>query len=393
MRKRRRITGYRSERERGGFGVLIWIGILVNVVLIGFSIGEGDLRLPDGFARGRTDAAAALMAFEQGDFDAAISGAESALDDTPNDPQALMTLVRALIYRSYTDFPHEPDRQQALRIAQEAAETAPDQPDILAAHAFALQANGQPVRAVEVAEQALALDPNHTLARTALALGYAGVGSFEVALRESEIALENDANTSARLDARRAVAIATADLGNYARAGELLDDLIREQRRFVPLYFERALYARQISEAAAVENAYFTVLTLQPDNLKARMRLCEYASDIGESERAFTYCSEATTLMPERAEGWYRLGRQHFLNGAFADAQAAFNQCSTLQVRQGTPPESLIFECWYLQGQAAEIEGDCRSLITIYNQFQMFAADNAVRETWTYPPEGPPNCQ
>jgi tetratricopeptide (TPR) repeat protein len=368
--------------------------VVVNIALIAFSLNRGGLdSLLAMLTGGRDDSTVALRAFSNGDLDSAVNLAESAYRADNNNTAALMTWVRALVYRSYVDFDHETDLALALEAANRAAGGSVNNADVLAAQAFALQANGQPVEAVAVAERALALQPDHTLARTALALGYARVGSFEIARREAQSALDNDANTPAHFDAQRALAISTADLGNYSDAGDILDALINDHRGFIPIYFERALYARQVSDAARVENAYFTVLTLDEANIKARLRLCEYASDIGERDRAETYCQEVTTLAPTIPTAWYRLGRLDFLNGDFAAAQQRLNQCSTLQVRQNVPASERIFECWYLQGQAAEILGDCPSLLAIYNQFQVIATDPAIRQTWTYPPEGPALCR
>lgn len=394
MGRRRRVMGYRSQRGGGGcVSVIIWLGILVNLGLIAYTLSDGNTPLAALLRLPSDDAGAALRAFEDGDFDSAITRAQAALAADSSNTAAAMTLTRALVYRSYTDFRHADDLPGALDAATDALRANPNDPNALAAQAFALQANGRPVEAVDVAERALEIAPDHTLARTALALGYARVGSFETALRESEAALANAGDAPEAFEARRAVAISTADLGRYAEAGDLIQALIDDHRRVIPLYFERALYARQVSQPEIAENAYFAVLNMDETNVKAHLRLCEFASSIGERDTAFTQCTRVTELAPSLADGWYRLGRLHFLAGEFEQAQARLNRCSTLQVAQNTPPAERIFECWYLQGQAAEILGDCDALIATYNQFQIIAADPAVRETWTYPPEGPPMCQ
>jgi tetratricopeptide (TPR) repeat protein len=373
---------------------VVWLGILANIGLIFYTVSDGtrfSAAALLGLTADRTTAA--VNAFNRGDFTAAIREADAALAEDPSNTAAGMTLTRALIYRSYVDFQYEDDLSRALEAASEVLADNPADANALAARAFALQANGAAVEAVEVAERALALDATHTLARTALALGYARVGSFDRALQESTAAVETAAGSPEAFDARRAVAISTADLGDYAAAGALLDDLIAAYSGIIPIYYERALYARQVSDMSAAENAYFTVLTMDEANIKARLRLCEFASAAGERDSAFRHCEQVTTDAPDLAAGWYQLGRVHFLAGDFAAAQATFNACSTLQMEQNTPPDARIFECWYLQGQAAEIVGDCASLVAIYNQFQVLATDSRVRETWTYPPEGPPMCQ
>lgn len=390
----RSVSGYKPKRSGGCMPLVIWLGVAFNIMLILYSISdERGLSLSRLFNANADEATLALQAFAGGDLNAAVTHAQQAWRTDRTQSAALMTLVRALIYRSYIDFKYRDDLPQALTVAAAAADQFPEEPNVLAAYAFALQANGQGAPAAEAAEAALAINPDHTLARTALGLAYARVGSFEIGLRESQAALTNDTRTPEILEARRAVAIATADLGNYNEAGALLDDLIAQHGRIIPYHFERALYARQVGDAERAETAYLRVLNLDPTNVKARLRLCELANSIGERDTAQTYCEEVTTSSPNLPEGWHQLGRIHFLNGEFAQAQQALNRCSSLQVLQDVPSSERIFECWYLQGQAAEIQQDCASLIAIYNQFQIMATDSAVRETWVYPPEGPPICQ
>ncbi len=389
----RSAKGYRPNGRGGCVSGLVWLGICLNLAVILYSLSEGRSVPFASMLMPTADAgSAAQRALRQGDLNAAVTHARNAVQANPSDAAAAMLLTRALVYRSYTDFDHESDLTAALTAATDAANRSPAAPDALAAQAFALQANGQVNAAVQAAEDALATQPNHTLARTALALAYARAGSFDVALRESQQAAQTAANAPEVYDARRAVAISMADLGNYAQAGQLLDDLISEYSGMIPLYYERALYARQISEIDVAENAYLRVLQLQPDNVKAQLRLCELTEGAGERESALQYCQQVTERAPTLPAGWYRLGRIHFLSGDFENAQRTLNRCSSLQVMQSVPPQERIFECWYMQGQAAEILGDCSALIATYEQFQTMAADQAVRQTWTYPPEGPSIC-
>lgn len=388
-KRRTPLRGYRGQRGSGCLSVVVWLGILVNVGFIAMTINSGGGLA--GLLPTTTNAAASLQrALTLGDFSAALPHARTLYEQNRTDPAALVSLVRALVYHSYTDFAAESARQEALTLAQAAANSTPNNADILAALAFAQQANGQAGAAAQTAQRALALDEAHTLARTALAFAYARAGSFDVAQRESMAVLAQEPNM---FDARRAYAISTADLGNYSEAGALFDALIADHRAAVPLYFERALYAMQLSDSSTAEQAYLTVLRIQTDNVKARLRLCELTSNIGERDSALTYCTQVTERAPTLPEGWYRLGRLKFLQGDFTLAQSTLNRCTTLQVLQNVPPQSRIFECWYLQGQAAEILGDCPALLSTYNQFQIMATDASIRQTWTYPPEGPPICQ
>ncbi|MBC7870778.1 MAG: tetratricopeptide repeat protein [Chitinophagaceae bacterium] len=344
-------------------------------------------------AEGELDAA--QSAFDRGDLDTAIDTSRQLWAAQPRQIDALILLVRALIYRSYADYDRAIDRETALQWTSEALErfthdgSSEGDLDVMAIHALALQAADDSVGAARIAGDVLAIDPNHILARIVLGLAYGGVGSHDTALRENQIAVQGSVW---QMDAQRALAISYSDLGRYDEAVEAVERAIMLNDNLIALYFERALYAMQLGDADAATVAYFRVLAFDPDNVKARLRLCELSSLLRERDSATRYCQEVTRLAPMWSDGWYQLGREYFLQGQFAAAQASLNRCSSLQVMQSVPISERRFECWYLQGQSAEILGDCSGLLTTYNEFREMAASAALPQTWTYPPEGPAVC-
>jgi tetratricopeptide (TPR) repeat protein len=220
-------------------------------------------------------------------------------------------------------------------------------------------------------------------------LAYGGAGSFNIALRESQVANQQG---DWPLESLRAMAISYSDLGDYQSAIETIEKALKLNRHLIPLYFERALYALQVGDTDAATAAYYQILTFAPDNVKVRLRLCEVSSLLREREAAIGYCREVTERAPSWADGWYQLGLEYFLQGDFSSAKDALHRCSTLQVMQDIPVIERKFGCWYLQGQAAEILGDCPNLLATYNEFRAMAAEAPIQETWLYPPEGPPGC-
>jgi tetratricopeptide (TPR) repeat protein len=294
-----------------------------------------------------------------------------------------------LVYRSYVDYDRDIDREAALELISDALLRNPDDSDLRATFAFVLQANRQPATAADAARRVLERDPDHALARVALALAYAVAGSHEIALRESQHAVRSAPNM---MDAQRALAIAYADSGYYQSAIRAVESAITINGRVVTLYFERAHYALQVGDVDGATAAYMQVLALAPGNVKARLRLCELSSLLREREAALDYCTQVTQLAPGWADGWYQLGREYFLQGNFEAAQDNLHQCSTLQVMQDIPVNERRLECWYLQGQAAEIRGDCPALLATYNEFRAMTLNTSVQQTWAYPPDGPPGC-
>ena len=206
------------------------------------------------------------------------------------------------------------------------------------------------------------------------------------------VELTDGAITDWRADARRVLAITYSDLGRYDEALATIREAVGLHRRLIPLHFELALYATQISDDDSATAAWFQVIALDEDNAKARLRLCDLSSRLREPVAAETYCQKAVELAPTWTDAWYQLGWEYFLQGNMAAAQEALHECSTLQVLQNVPIAERRFECWYIQGQAAEILGDCEALVPLYNEFKAMAATTYIPQTWTYPPEGPPGC-
>jgi tetratricopeptide (TPR) repeat protein len=390
-RQQSRLT-FRKQRQRrsGCLSLAVFVGLLVGIVVL--SRNWVEQRLTSVISQQPINTASltgARQAFERGDLDTTIELARQFLVSQPANAEALDLLARALIYRSYSDYDRALDRQAALEATTLAVQSAPSNADLLASHAFALQAAGNPGEAAEAAERVLEQNPNHGLARAALALAYSNVGSHEIALRESQTA----ANSPGwQVDTQRALALGYSGVGDYDRAIAAIESAISVNSKLLPLYFERALFALQIGDADSATEAYFNVLAYDPTNVKAHLRLCELSSLLRERENAIDYCSQVTELAPSWADGWYQLGREYFLDGNYQQARDHLKRCSSLQVMQSVPVSERRFECWYLQGQAAEILGDCQTLLATYNEFRSMAADAAIQQTWTYPPEGPAIC-
>jgi tetratricopeptide (TPR) repeat protein len=360
--------------------------------VIGIWIDRLLTRAPAGIG-GEDAFSAAQNAFHLGDLTGAINHARAHLTSQPDDIHTLYLLARALIYRSYGEYNRADDRPAAVALLRESAARRPRDPDVLAVYALALAFNGEAARAAEIAQRALETPaPSAPIARTALAIAYNSVGSFQRGLAESESAVVSAARGPALVDALRAMAIGLRDTGRYAEAIAAIDRAIALDDRLLALHFERAQFALLLGDSGAATVSYFAVLTRDVGNVKARLRLCELSSIMRERERAIEYCHAVTQYAPAWFEGWYRLGMEYFLQGDFARAQSALHRCTTLQTLQGIRADALRYECWTIQGQAAEIRGDCPSLHAIYNEWRAIAADRDVRQRWTYPPEGPPAC-
>ncbi|GAB5493065.1 MAG: hypothetical protein Phog2KO_32800 [Phototrophicaceae bacterium] len=336
----------------------------------------------------------AQLAFAQGDLDRTIAYAQEIYANSPTDVTALELLVRTLVYRSYEDLNQEADREQALALTNSAVEQNPYNMRVLGIHAFALQSNNYSEDAQRVALRVIRNDEHNISARLALSLSYASQGIFSAALRDGQRAIEiaNTLELSWRADAYRVLAIAHSDLGQYDLAARHVETAISFNNRLIPLHFERALYAQQLGDMDTATVYYFNVIAFDDENAKAYFRMCEVSSLLGERIAAIGWCQQVVEILPGWAEGWYWLGREYYLNGDWENTQSSLNRCSTLEVAQGVTNENRRFECWYIQGQAAEVLGDCVALLALYQEYRQMALSADLPQTWVYPDDMPTIC-
>jgi len=335
----------------------------------------------------------AQSAFDAGDVVTAIQYASHVHNNNPSDEQTTLLLIRALIYQSYTEYNRLDDRERALALSREGMTKFPRSDDMQAMRAYALQVGGRYEEANRMALRIISRSPEHIMARIVLSLSYGSQGIFEAALREANVAVQlSEQYGRYQMESYRTRAFAHANLTQYKNAILDIDRAIAFNRKLIPLHFERALYATQIGNTDMATVSYFQIMAFDENNIKVRLRMCELSSNLQEWDTSIRYCGEVTQLAPEWSEGWYQLGHELFFKGDFVNALASFNRCTTLQVEQGIPIPERELDCWYLQGQSAEILGDCPALLATYHEFLDMIERGNLPQTWVYPPEGPPAC-
>jgi len=384
----------RRSRWKGCLPLLTLIGLCALVGWLGQAQIVDWMRVwlePDAANLTLADVQAALS---QGDLERAARYASQMRDHDPADLDAAVLLARILLYRSYVDYNTEHHRAEALALTEDLIRRYPSDMRVVGAHALTQQINNLPEDAARTALRVIGRDPQNMPARLALSLSYASRGLFDAALREAQRGVEI-AQTSAPswlADAYWVLALAYRDLGRYDAAALAIEQAIAVNSRLLHLYFERASYALQVGDADRATAFYFNVLAFDEGNVKARIRLCELSSNLAEREAAIDWCGQVTERAPGWSEGWYRLGREYYLQGDYPQAQQAMSRCTSLEVAQGVPIEERTLECWFIQGQAAEVQGDCTNLLRLYEEFQEMAAVANLAQTWVYPPGGPPIC-
>ena len=382
----------RSYPRFGGCAPLLVLVLVASAVVMSGRHWIGQRLNLNRVPQAAADLPAAFAAFDNGDLDKAVEYAGQVIE-REGPAAAYELLVRALIYRSYSEIDRASDRESALRVSREAVQEFPRSHDLQAVLSYALQANGSADEAGRVARRIVERLPRQALARIALSLSYGARGMAQAALREANIGLDLAREQRRYLfESYRAAALAYSDLGNYREALAHMDQAIRHSRRLIPLHFEAALFALQVSDIDRATVSYFRIMALDEDNVKVRVRLCELSDRLLERESALRYCREVTELAPNWSDGWYKLGRLLFLAGDYINAQSALGRCSGLQVAGQVDIAERRLECWYLQGQSAEVRGDCAGLMAIYREFLDMVEQAQLPQTWSYPPGGPPIC-
>ena len=394
-RERQSAYNRRQLRAKPGSGC----APLVILLLVALGVVAGGrhwmaLRLNQRSAPGLTvSLRQAFAAFHQGDLSAAVDYAAQLVERGGAGAEAYDLLVRALIFRSYSEVGREADRDEALAVSEAALARWPRDLDMGALNGYALQAGDAAETAGRAALRIVERHADHVLARIVLSLSYGARGLAVAALREAEAGVDLARRQGRYLvESQRALALARGDRGDYRAALAALERALDFNSKLIPLHFEKAHYAWQLGDVDGATVAYFTILALDAGNVKARARLCQLLERQGDRSLALRYCREVSELRPGWSDGWYALGRLHFLSGDYASAQTAFGQCSRLQVQQGLAIAERQLECWYLQGQSAEILGDCPALLGVHAEFQQMAFAGQLPQSWSYPPGGPPVC-
>jgi tetratricopeptide (TPR) repeat protein len=384
----------RRSRWKGCLPLLTLIGLCALVGWLGQAQIASWMRLWLEPSAANVTLADVESALAQGDLERASRYASQMREHDPMNLDAAVLLARILLYRSYTDYNTDHHRTEALALTESLIRRYPSELRVVGMHALTQQINDLSEDAARTSLRVIGRDAENMPARLALSLSYASRGLFDAALREAQRGVEI-AQTSAPSwlpDAYWVLSLAYRDLGQYQEAAQAIEGGIAVNSRLLHLYFERASYALQVSDADRAAANYFSVLAFDENNVKARIRLCELTSNLAERETAIDWCNQVTELAPGWSEGWYRLGREYYLQGNYPQAQDAMSRCTTLEVAQGVPIEERTLECWFIQGQAAEVQGDCVNLLRLYDEFQAMAAAANLEQTWVYPPGGPPIC-
>ena len=355
--------GRQAKRRNSGTFVTIWL--IIMVVLVGviwkFNTVQSWVLASVGSEATPTSDAVTLAqlgerAYLAGDIELAIQYYGGAAQLVPNNIDIQFEYGRMLVYRSYAGRRFTYRAQEALEVARQAVEAAPDNARAQALLCLALLENDRPEEAISAGLLAQQLAPDYAEAYAYLSMAYRNAGRPNQAFTTADEAVTRDPNS---LDARRALALGLAFVGEFDAAIQQYERAIQIHPRFDALYFELAVYYKAQSNYEAAIAAYDMVLAMEPDNVKAYTRKCETYFEMREDSLAQEACEQAIELDPTYAEAHRQLGMVQYTRRNYEGSIESFEQCAELQIEQDVPIQDREIQCWYIRGLAHSVLARC----------------------------------
>ena len=190
--------------------------------------------------------------------------------------------------------------------------------------AAALTSQGQPAVAIPIALSGLEVNPRFTPLYATLARAYVDTERWADGLEAGERGLSIEADN---VDVIRAYAYALQSVGSYNDAVNYLQRAIELRPTYLPIHFELAgLYLARDEDQSAID-IYNRILSLEPRNARAMLRLCLAYRKVGEFSRALGFCEDSVTNDPADAEAQFQLGHLYYRDRQFEKSRDAFEQC------------------------------------------------------------------
>lgn len=318
-------------------------------VLKTLSLAPESTPLPSQFAYD------GMQSFYAGELDEAIVSFQEAVRQRPDNIDYLYELGTLLM---------EADRtEEALAIAEQAITTNPDDP-----RGYALKSRGlvwsDPPQAIQVAIQGLDRDPNFAPLYASQGIAYTNLGRWQEGLRMATRARELDPND---IFVQSAYQWPATYRGDYRGAIEALETAIGLNPNLITPYFYLAQLYRVSNEPTMGIATYEHILTLDPENERAHLRLCETYAAVEQArfDIAQYYCDQAIRINPEYGDAYGRRGTMQYARRNYEGAIDSFSSC----IEFG----SSLLECRYLMGFSHYRLGNCDEAWEISNDARLFA--------------------
>ncbi len=314
---------------------------------------------PTPFASQRAQRGISL--YNGGQVEAALLEFEMAIAQRPNEINYLYEYGRILIELDQYD--------EAASYGERAIEAAPDD-----ARGYALKARAlmwsDPGTAIPTAVSGLEKDPYFAPLHAALAIAYTNIGRYAEGLQRGIRATELDPLDSF---AHRAYSIPLIYTGRNSQAIQQLEEAVAINPNLTGPYFELAAQYRAIDFPEMAVGVYRHILTIDADNAKAYLRLCETYASVGEFITATGYCETALDINPAYASAYRMLGQLQYNRRNYEGSIDSFNKC----VEFG----STEVECYYLRGWAHYFLGQCADAWQVLNDSLNYVIQDLQQST------------
>lgn len=265
-------------------------------------------------------------ALTSSDFDRAIELFERAADADPGYAEAVIGLADVYVWLTG-------EEPRALELAQQAVAMAPDSAAAHAALSTAQRNMYDIPAALAAAEQAAELDADSAAAQAALARAYLAGSQYDAALSAARHAIDLDPEL---ISPYQALASYYRTIGDAARAQAAIEQALAIAPDFAPAH--AALGDLWISQARydLAQDALDRALSLAPEYVATLLSLADLAMDQGDYETAAARIDEAAELVPDAPQPLVFRGRMLRWQDENDDARSALNQA--LRQRPNYPP-------------------------------------------------------
>lgn len=219
--------------------------------------------------------------------------------------------------------------------------------------AAALTLDGSPTQAIPVALNGIELAPDFAQLHATLSRAYIDTARYEDGLDTGLRAVELAPYDA---DAYRAYAYALNWNGLNDQATEQLERAVTVDPGRMPAYFELAgQYLAQNRDQEAID-VYNQILSVQPRNARASLRLCLAYRKVGQFDQALGYCEDSVRFDDTDPEAQFWLGLLQYQQRQFDQSLASFTAC----VANDPDGQSwTTLECTYRMGLSHFYLGDC----------------------------------
>jgi len=341
--RRRRSGGFR-------FSLIMLMLLAIFAVLVYTQFGALQLAALDmvgmaptatPFASVRAEQGAAR--FAAGDVASAVQLFALAASQQPENLAYLYDYGRLLI-----EVDTDESLAEAIAISDRMIALAPLDPRGYAVKSKTLVWQGDSAGAIPVGVAGLEADANFAPLYATLARAYTNIGRYQQGLEYGQRAIEID---PMEIDGHRSYAYALIWVGERELAINELEEAVSINPNFTPTYFELALQysASNLDEYAIA--TYERILSLEPRNARAHLRLCESYSKVGQDAQAEGYCDDAIRLDSTYAAAYRQLGMVMYRRRNYEGAIDNFQEC----VDNGSEE----IQCFYLRGLSHYYLGQC----------------------------------